>query len=136
MRQNPEDIPFLACDNSCIVAHPTGMATNGGCRCEERQLRRAVMWWRTKAQYLQYSIEMLRGTGIVCPHMFDADDKLCMLPVGHLGVHGTIDDIGVSHDKWRSRADALEAALIDVSNWNMPEARAQELKALIARITA
>lgn len=30
-------------DNSCIVAKPKGMATNGGCRCDERRLRLAVM---------------------------------------------------------------------------------------------
>lgn len=29
-------------DNSCIVAPPRGMATNGGCRCSERDLRMAV----------------------------------------------------------------------------------------------
>lgn len=30
-------------DNSCCVASPKGMGTNGGCRCSERDLRRAVL---------------------------------------------------------------------------------------------
>lgn len=30
-------------DSSCVVAPPKGMHTNGGCRCDERRLRRAVM---------------------------------------------------------------------------------------------
>jgi hypothetical protein len=33
-------------DNSCVVAKPRGMATNGGCRCDERKLRRAVQLLR------------------------------------------------------------------------------------------
>lgn len=60
MRQDPPDIPFVACDNSCIVAQATGMATNGGCRCDERQLRRAVQWWRARARFLQTTIQMMK----------------------------------------------------------------------------
>lgn len=29
--------------HSCVVRRPTGMATNGPCRCDERTLRRAVL---------------------------------------------------------------------------------------------
>lgn len=29
-------------DHSCVVAPPSGMGTNGGCRCDERALRMAV----------------------------------------------------------------------------------------------
>lgn len=29
-------------DHSCVVASPKGMGTNGGCRCDEQALRRAV----------------------------------------------------------------------------------------------
>lgn len=40
--KNPPEL--VGCgDNSCIVAKPTGMATNGGCRCDEQRLKRAVM---------------------------------------------------------------------------------------------
>ncbi len=35
-------------DNSCVVQAPKGMATNGGCRCNERQLRRAVQALKAK----------------------------------------------------------------------------------------
>lgn len=61
MRKDPGDIPFTACDNSCVVASPTGMATNGGCRCDERKLRRAVQYWRDVAQHRQALIQMLRS---------------------------------------------------------------------------
>lgn len=30
------------CDNSCEIRRPGGMGTNGGCRCSERELRRAL----------------------------------------------------------------------------------------------
>jgi ParB-like chromosome segregation protein Spo0J len=37
-------------DAGCVCAWPkTGMRTNGGCRCEERDLRRGVMHWRKRA---------------------------------------------------------------------------------------
>ena len=62
MQQAPGDIPFAACDNSCICARPTGMATNGGCRCDERKLRQAVSWWRRVADFRQVTIQELRGT--------------------------------------------------------------------------
>jgi hypothetical protein len=36
-------------DNSCIcVDIKSGMATNGGCRCDERALRQAVHYWKNK----------------------------------------------------------------------------------------
>lgn len=35
--------PMEGCgDNSCAVAPPQGIGTNGGCRCGERKLRAAV----------------------------------------------------------------------------------------------
>lgn len=61
MSKDPGDIPFVACDNSCIVARPTGMTTNGGCRCEKTTLRRAVMWWRRRAEFLQITIQDMRN---------------------------------------------------------------------------
>jgi hypothetical protein len=33
-------------DSSCVVASPDGMATNGGCRCDDHTLRRALRWYR------------------------------------------------------------------------------------------
>ena len=62
MRRDPADIPFTACDRSCVVAHAHGMATNGGCRCDERKLRCAVAYWRTVAQHRQAIIQMMRTT--------------------------------------------------------------------------
>lgn len=103
--RNPDDIPFVACDNSCIVARPEGMATNGGCRCDERKLRQVVQWLWRKVRFLQETIRMMRGMYILCPHTYDADDKYCELPQGHPGPHGTIFDIGESHEVWRGRAD-------------------------------
>lgn len=60
MRDEPAEIPFIACDNSCVVAYADGVATNGGCRCDERKLRRAVQWWRGRAAYLQATVQLLR----------------------------------------------------------------------------
>jgi hypothetical protein len=62
MRADPGDVPFIGCgDHSCItVDGPGGMATNGGCRCDEITLRRAVMWWRRVAQFRQATIQELR----------------------------------------------------------------------------
>ncbi len=56
----PPDIPFTACDNSCVVARPQGMQTNGGCRCSERTLRLAVQYYRQVAQQRQVLIIMMR----------------------------------------------------------------------------
>lgn len=62
MRLDPGDVPFTACDNSCVCVAPTGMATNGGCRCDERKLRRAVTYWRSVAQHRQATIQLMRDT--------------------------------------------------------------------------
>lgn len=68
MRQEPPDVPFVGCDNSCVVARPGGMATNGGCRCDEAKLRRAVQWWRRRAEFLQVTVqEMRHGQPGDCP---------------------------------------------------------------------
>lgn len=64
MRQDPPDIPFAGCgDSSCITTQGIGgMHTNGGCRCDDRALRRAVMYWRDVAIRRQVTIQdMLRG---------------------------------------------------------------------------
>jgi hypothetical protein len=60
MRQDPGECPVLACDRSCVCATATGMATNGGCRCDKRTLRRAVMFWRMRAQWLTECVRMAR----------------------------------------------------------------------------
>lgn len=59
LTEEPPDIPFTACDNSCVVTRPRGMATNGGCRCDESKLRRAVLYWRDVAQRRQAAIQMM-----------------------------------------------------------------------------
>lgn len=64
MRQDPPDIPFAGCgDSSCITTQGLGgMHTNGGCRCSEQALRRAVIYWRDVAVRRQVAIQdMLRG---------------------------------------------------------------------------
>jgi hypothetical protein len=57
---NPPEIPFAACDNSCVVARPEGAAPNGGCRCDERKLRHAAMYWRSVAAHRLAVAEMNR----------------------------------------------------------------------------
>lgn len=45
-----DNCPSDCGDNSCDCASQrTGMRTNGGCRCDERALRRAVRYWRKRA---------------------------------------------------------------------------------------
>lgn len=58
IRSNPEDIPFVACDNSCVIAKSEGMATNGGCRCSPVKLRAAILWYRQKIQFLRDAIRL------------------------------------------------------------------------------
>lgn len=61
MKEDPGDIPFDACDNSCVVTSKrNGMMTNGGCRCDETKLRRAVSWWRRRAEFLQITVQDLK----------------------------------------------------------------------------
>ena len=60
MRDLPEDYPFNACDNSCVVARPKGMSTNGGCRCDENKLRNVVMHLRARLDFLTATIQELR----------------------------------------------------------------------------
>lgn len=57
---NPPEIPFTACDNSCIIARANGMATNGGCRCDERKLRYAAMYWRSVAAHRLATLEAMK----------------------------------------------------------------------------
>ncbi len=59
--ENPGDMTTTGCgDNSCVVSKPSGMATNGGCRCEARKLRMAMMYWRRKSEFLQTLIKSIR----------------------------------------------------------------------------
>lgn len=42
-----DDGPPKGCgDSGCFIARSGGQCTNGGCRCDERALRKAVMWYR------------------------------------------------------------------------------------------
>lgn len=79
MQEDPGDIPFTACDNSCVCATARGMATNGGCRCDEKKLRRAIQWWRRRAEFLQMIIQEMRNrpTTKDCPHRYDCED-ICL----------------------------------------------------------
>jgi hypothetical protein len=42
-------VPEGCGDHSCIIRTPKGMATNGGCRCPDVLLRRAVRVYRASA---------------------------------------------------------------------------------------
>lgn len=68
LREPPPDIPFAACDASCICVKATGQHTNGGCRCDERKLRQAVTWWRRRAEFLQTTIIEMRDGDSVKAH--------------------------------------------------------------------
>jgi hypothetical protein len=60
--RDPGDLPVNGCgDHSCVVVRPTGMATNGGCRCQERELRRALTWYKRRAKFLEDTIAELKA---------------------------------------------------------------------------
>ena len=62
IRRDPGDMPVTGCgDNSCILARPTGMATNGGCQCDPLALRQAVVYWRRLAEFRLATICELRA---------------------------------------------------------------------------
>jgi len=45
--EHVDDGPPIGCgDSGCIIARRSGQCTNGGCRCDERALRKAVLWYR------------------------------------------------------------------------------------------
>lgn len=59
---DPGDMPVRGCgDNSCVVAQPSGMATNGGCRCEPHTLRRALAYYKRLAAFREETIRELRA---------------------------------------------------------------------------
>jgi hypothetical protein len=61
LRIDPGEFPFHGCgDNSCVLIQPQGMGTNGGCRCDERALRRGVLWLRRKIEFQALSIQDLK----------------------------------------------------------------------------
>lgn len=110
VRQDPGDIPMTGCgDGSCIVARPTGMHTNGGCRCDERRLRQAAMWWRRRAQFLVETVRELRTQ--VVP-----------------GDATAVQKIVVAAQVWKSVRDEASPALTSSDKWTEPLARA--IKAL------
>ena len=60
-RKDPGDMPESGCgDSSCEVARPRGMATNGGCCCDERTVRRALRWWKRRASFLDETVREQR----------------------------------------------------------------------------
>lgn len=60
-RRAPGDLPFVGCgDNSCVIVTPSGMATNGGCRCEARELRFALQHFKRRIAFLEETVRELR----------------------------------------------------------------------------
>lgn len=50
-RHIAQEQPSGCGDSSCIVRAPTGMATNGGCRCELPTVRAALRWYRYEFEH-------------------------------------------------------------------------------------
>ena len=60
IRRDPGDLPCLGCgDSSCVIRKPAGQHTNGGCRCSERELRRALQWYKRRSQFLEETVKQL-----------------------------------------------------------------------------
>lgn len=56
-RRDPGDLPVNGCgDNSCEVRTSRGMATNGGCSCDKRELRWAMKYWKRVAAFREETI--------------------------------------------------------------------------------
>jgi len=61
-RHDPGDLPVNGCgDSSCEVASTSGMATNGGCSCDDRTLRRALRYYKRLASFRQETIKMMKS---------------------------------------------------------------------------
>jgi hypothetical protein len=61
IRADPGDLPVTGCgDSSCVVARPRGQHTNSGCRCDARELRRALLYYQRRCTFLQETIKVLR----------------------------------------------------------------------------
>jgi hypothetical protein len=135
LRQPPGDMPFNGCgDNSCELGAPGGgMRTNGGCRCDERELRRALRWWRRRAEFLQVTVQDMRegleavgettsANPATCGATTSTEEGMnytCIRAVGHDGAHSdhwldwpaspvlTVDKAHELLDEGRRLQDAL-----------------------------
>ena len=74
LHENPPDVPFLACDHSCVCAKAEGQAPNGGCRCDERKLRQAVQYWRMVAAHRLAIIKLHKDGGCYQPPSEEGGD--------------------------------------------------------------
>ena len=139
-REDPGDIPFTACDNSCLVAQAHGMATNGGCRCPPVVLRRAIQWWRRKALFETETVRMLRGDCELCQELY-GDLTLtfplrCALRAGHTGEHSQLNPMAIADEKIGRLQHALSDVLFSaqIKKWEdlreiyaLPDARCHEI---------
>lgn len=61
-RRDPGDLPMSGCgDTSCEVRTPSGMATNGGCRCDPREVRWALRYFKRLALFRQETVREARA---------------------------------------------------------------------------
>jgi hypothetical protein len=145
LRRDPGDVPATGCgDTSCVVAQPKGMATNGGCRCDPREVRRALQYWRRVARFREATIRKMAedvarahvATYVTEALAMDADVRLVCI-VGERrsvsietrrkeGIHLVMDDRG--HERRSMKfIDPTEAAE-RFAAW-LREAQGQEKKA-------
>lgn len=60
-RKDPGDFPVVGCgDSSCSITKPTGMSTNGGCRCEIHKFRWALQYYKNLNAFREEIIRDLR----------------------------------------------------------------------------
>jgi hypothetical protein len=61
-RRDPGDLSVNGCgDNSCEVRTPRGMATNGGCRCDPREVRLALRHYKRLAMFREETVLEVRA---------------------------------------------------------------------------
>ncbi len=73
-RKSPGDFPVTGCgDGGCEVAQPTGQHTNGGCRCNESTLRRALRWYKRHGDFLVATIEDMREADLATKSKHQAE---------------------------------------------------------------
>lgn len=67
-KDDPGALPVVGCgDGSCCIVAPSGMHTNGGCRCEDRKLRLALQYYKRRVVFLEESIRHLKEYGAENP---------------------------------------------------------------------
>ena len=120
IRTDPGEFPALGCgDNSCEVARPQGVGTNGGCRCSNHVVRHALRYWRRKSQFLTEELRGTREETAQMHHMIDVQEQAIQQVADYVGAVDYVSSIGpilTAIDDLRERLTALESQRVTTLN--------------------